>query len=451
MVNSWTYGTVSDGIIFAHSVTESSQPNRTEDAIYRLEDAISNIAEIHKNGFAEVKDEISSGFTMLADTLKWGFDNIAWELSQQTKVLNSIDFALNNPAITKAIEWRKIAENLRKVGNIDKSERFFLQALDEYPLDYRTYFGIALTCLEANKITKAMEYLEESLLYAPNIESFDYKSYSYRLMGHVEYSQENYTKAVEYLNRSIDYTPGYDYGYYDLARCLSKLKDAAGSLKTLKKAILINPQLFTTAENDEEFIDIRSSVTSLLKEIYLEEQNIVKQSLAKLKQLNNEAKEAWKRRNEYFFSESSSLYVNNYEQNIFPLNLSSDSCCLIVNKIYNQDKDFLNILEKAEILPEKVRVNSKFNILCYSVPVSDYIKCISEFTDNIAEKNVLSAGYTLLFEIDKRIKQMYVIPQIAIAASTLEIRYFPKHKTSAWLRLKGYPKETFHGVDWSPY
>lgn len=239
MARCWTCGAHIDRPLFtcpACSTVKEIQGLRKQTAA-----SLDRLAEVQRRGFEELSGALSEGLSEIASVIEWGFEEINWQLQQQTTVLKSIDRTLKTPSQTQANEWRQMAEELRSRGVLDRSEEFFLKSLEANPLDYRTYVGLAEVYLQINTFDKAMAYLEESLPHAPkgrsqsqeqdwdeeweeelerelrelereafeigeeanlranlwqNKEYFDYKSYSYRLIGHVYACKEEYPNAV---------------------------------------------------------------------------------------------------------------------------------------------------------------------------------------------------------------------------------------------------------------
>jgi tetratricopeptide (TPR) repeat protein len=141
-----------------------------ERAMQMIASGLSNVAD----KVSGVADQLST----LAGIVQGGFDELNWKLQQQTQVLLSIDLTLKSPRQTKARELREMAEELRQRGELEKAEKFFLESLDQNPLDYRTYIGLAFNYLrksdfdkdeEVRKIDfdKAEEFLTRSLPHAP--------------------------------------------------------------------------------------------------------------------------------------------------------------------------------------------------------------------------------------------------------------------------------------------
>lgn len=186
--------------------------------------ATDSLEQTMERGLRALQESVVSGLTELASVLEWGFGELRWQLQKQTQVLQSIDQTLRTPSETKANEWRLHAEELRRRGVFDESEEFFLKALNEYRLDYRIYLGLAETYLQMSKFDRAKTYLEKSLPHAPT-KDFDYRSYSYRLIGHIQFCQEDFHGAVESLHSAISLSPDYPDGLYDFAQYSCLLND----------------------------------------------------------------------------------------------------------------------------------------------------------------------------------------------------------------------------------
>ena len=122
------------------------------------------------SGLKNLSDEVSGvadELSNLAGIVQGGFDELNWELQQQTQVLLGIDQTLKNPSQTQAREWREMAEQLRSRGCFDEAEQWFLKSLEMSPLDFRTYVGLAMNYLRKNDFDKAEEVLTKSFPHAP--------------------------------------------------------------------------------------------------------------------------------------------------------------------------------------------------------------------------------------------------------------------------------------------
>jgi len=262
-----------------------------------IQERIDSIEQSLLYRFRELEGTISEGLSEIASAIEWGFGELSWQLQQQTDVLKNIDQTLKTPSETKANEWRHHAEELRRRGVLDGSEEFFLKALNEYRLDYRIYVGLAETYLRMNKFDKAKALLEKSLPHAPkeiqgsNIEhrrlldltrdflyegrinkteaiesrhsktgeglaeaqeiidqianqgakaelglAFDWKSHSYRLIGHIYACEEDYDQAIASLRSAMELSPGYVEAHYDLAQYCAQMGDKRVGEKVFSKA-----------------------------------------------------------------------------------------------------------------------------------------------------------------------------------------------------------------------
>ena len=286
---------------------------------------LTKLVAVQQHGFETLSDRLSE----VATVIEWGFEEVKWELQQQTDVLRSIDHTLKTPSETEANEWREIAEELRNRGVLGQSEQFFLKAVEANPLDYRIYIGLAETYLQTEKFDRAKALLEKSLPHAPveteeeiaeeeemNEElleeihgepkvvfvcrecgntspvwkgrcpicekwntfgekreapelpqKFDYKSYSYRLIGRIYFCEENYHQAASVLQKSVELSPGYWEGHYDHAQYCTLVGKKEDSLASLQKAILGNPFYFYLAAKEKNFTPLKGEVDNLLREL----------------------------------------------------------------------------------------------------------------------------------------------------------------------------------------
>ncbi len=130
-----------------------------ERAMQMIASGLGNVA----NQVSGVADELST----LAGIVQGGFDELNWELQQQTHILLSIDETLKSPSQTQAREWREMAEQLRSRDCLDEAEQCFLKSLEVCPLDFRTYVGLAMNFLRKNDFDKAEGILTRSFPHAP--------------------------------------------------------------------------------------------------------------------------------------------------------------------------------------------------------------------------------------------------------------------------------------------
>lgn len=266
----WTCGAPTGGARYFYicpacsEVEEIKTLNKTSIKSY---DALKQLAVIQQEGFKDLSTRISDA----ASIIEWGLSELSWRVEQQTDVLRNIEQILNNPNQTKADEWRKIAEELRNRGDLPEAERFFTRALSTNPLDYRIYVGLAETYLKMEEFDKAKVYLEKSLIHAPKSSEsdsdFDYRSYSYKLIGHIYMCKENYIEAANALQSAIQLSPYYYDGHYDYAQYCALVGDTQDCLMSLDFAIAGKPLFFNLAKSEQNFNCIKQHVQNYLSTI----------------------------------------------------------------------------------------------------------------------------------------------------------------------------------------
>lgn len=278
MASCWTCGTYVSGYHYTCSACESlaelkslrkgvqNLAERGESHTKEISERISDIAEVQQKGFMALKETLSAGLSEIASAIEWGFGEIGWQIQQQTNILQSIDQTLKTPGETQANEWRKMAEELRRRGVLHESEDFYLKALDLNRLDYRIYVGLAETYLQGNQFDKAKTVLERSLPHAPKRE-IDYKSYSFRLIGHIYACEEDYSHAVSILHSSVELSPHYVEGNYDYAQYCARVRNLEQCTLSLQKAILAKPIYWYLAQQERNFDPCRSEIRELLSSV----------------------------------------------------------------------------------------------------------------------------------------------------------------------------------------
>jgi tetratricopeptide (TPR) repeat protein len=272
--------------------------------------------------FAALSERVST----ISTAIEWAFEEIAWQLEQQSEVLRSIDHTLKAPSETQANEWRQIGEELRGRGVLGESEKFFLKAIESNPLDYRAYVGLAHAYLQMERLDEARAMLERSLPHAPKTEgspkttkfaeifgpskpyevspagggddkqaptAFDYKSYSYRLVGHICACGEQYGDAVSALRSAIELSPDYVDAHYDHAQYCAQTGDMQACIASLSRAIASGgPSYFYLAQGERNFDPARSQVRALLSAMANEALNSALRHLSQAERSLAEAYEA---------------------------------------------------------------------------------------------------------------------------------------------------------------
>jgi len=227
-----------------------------------LDKGFSEVIEVLDEGF----EELSAQLANIASILEWGFEEVNWRLDQIKGILGSIDKTLKTPSQTQANEWRQIAEELRGREVLDESERFFLESLETNPLDYRTYIGLGKTYLQLGDGGKARLYWEKSLPHAPKKE-IDYKSYSYRLIGHLDFCEGNSQKAATILKKAVDLSPNYWFAHYDYAQYSALSGDEKNCFSSLVVLMAKEPTLLKLAEREKNFEKLKKEIQTLLQPI----------------------------------------------------------------------------------------------------------------------------------------------------------------------------------------
>ncbi|MCI5144514.1 MAG: tetratricopeptide repeat protein, partial [Candidatus Electrothrix sp. AR3] len=296
MSKCWTCGTHVSGYrytcAFCQTLTELQNLQKTAASYSRnTSNYFDYIAQIQQNGFVALNNTLSTETSAIASAIEWGFGEISWQLQQQTDVLRSIDHTLKTPTETKANEWRLHAEELRHRGVLEESEEFFLKALDEYRLDYRIYVGLAETYLQMNKFDEARIFLKKSLPHAPTKE-IDYKSYSYRFIGHIYACEGDYEQAISVLQSSIELSPNYKEGHYDYAQYCAQTKKTEACIASLQEAIRSKPLYWYLARKEKNFDPIGTEIEHFLANINIAASHRAKDAIYTAEGALNKCREA---------------------------------------------------------------------------------------------------------------------------------------------------------------
>lgn len=361
MAKCWTCGTIRSSASFTCPTCASliqirslqkKVESQTKDILDGLEEGFEDLAQAQKalaqaqfEGFRELRNVLSSGLSEIASAIEWGFGEAIWELQQQTDILRSIDQTLKTPGETQANEWRYMAEELRRRGVYDEAEEFYLKALDLNRLDFRIYVGLAQSYIEWSKFDQAKLYLEKSLPHAPQ-KDIDYKSFSFRLIGHIYECWEEYENAVAILDNAIQLSPEYVEGHYDYARYCAQLGNVEASLISLKKAISGNPLYWYLAHHEKNFDPIIIDIEKFLEDLKIEASIKARNSFSVAQKI---LQEAWQ-----FVAEADHFLIKSGEQAI----LKSRTECEDVEEMLQLAKnkidsgDYVAFLDAALIVNE---------------------------------------------------------------------------------------------------
>jgi tetratricopeptide (TPR) repeat protein len=256
-----------------------------------LSKGLKNLGEIQYEAFNELKDVFSDKLSEVVSAIEWGFHEISWHLEQQTEVLRSIDNTLRTPMQTQANEWRLMADELNRRGVLDEAEKYYLKSIELNLLDYRTYLGLAHLYIEISEFDKAKNILEKSLPHAPKKE-IDYKSYSFRLIGHIYECREDYGAASSILHNAVELSPNYVDGHYDYSRYSAQVGNLKACIPSLNYAIQGNPLYWDLAKSERTFLPMTREIMRVLQDFKTDGVNRVNNSIADTENYLLRSKEA---------------------------------------------------------------------------------------------------------------------------------------------------------------
>ena len=251
MARCWTCGAAVEGNFFTcNSCKHLRAAKVTQSEIREVSDRLADLQQVTETGFDRFSEDsrtIEDRLSELTSAFEWGFNAVVWQLQQQNKTLKRINLTLRTPTAAQANEWREIAEDLSNRGSLVQAKEFYNKALSAYPLDYRSYLGLAATYLKMNEFDQAKDILEKSLPHAPSEQGFDWKSHSYRLLGHIEACHEKYQDASRLLRLAINLSPKSVEAQYDNALYCAHTGDHASVSSSLASAIEGSPMYWRTA------------------------------------------------------------------------------------------------------------------------------------------------------------------------------------------------------------
>ncbi len=308
MARCWTCGSeVSDYTYRCHHCSTIEAVDRVgrviSDSQTGLSQRLDSLESLSSDGLwtlTEKIDDLSStverGFVGVAQMLRWAATDITWRLEQQTDLLRDIDHTLKTPSQTQANEWREMAEELRERGVLDQATDFFSRAVDTNPLDYRSYVGLAHTCLRSGDLDRAEKMLLASLPHAPKDATRDMKAYSMYLLARVSACRDDFPTACERSEQAIVLAPTDPDYLYEAALYHAQNGAADEALRLLRSAIGLRPELHRLAWSESAFIAIRGPVVALLDDLLEAERDSARTAVAateirldELKELTAEA------------------------------------------------------------------------------------------------------------------------------------------------------------------
>lgn len=273
------------------------------DAAYRaimmaneLQDSWSRETSGLRDELADLSSQIGNEFADLSSQIEWGVELLHESIVEQTGILLTIAEQQRIPNELKVREYltgalemvSQLASSIQS-GRLDQNqtEQLFtaidsrlLEAMNPKPrasLMYAILLARAELYLLVKKYNEALVFLEEGLIYAPKEGSFDYISYSCRLIGRIVFARgdtfEVVHKAISYLVQAVKHSPDYAIAWYDLAQYSAQLSgdsDTDPALRHLRKAIELGPNFLVLASIEPNFNPIRKEVDELIETILQE-------------------------------------------------------------------------------------------------------------------------------------------------------------------------------------
>jgi len=236
---------------------------------------LAQLARVQAKGFEQLQATMAKGLAQLADVIEWGFNELGWRIQEQTDILKDIDHTLKTPTQTRGNEYRTMADELTKRGEYEQADGLYRKSLGLNPLDYRTYVGFAEALLRSNRPTEAREVLLKSLPHAPKQEYegrlehgasviSDWRSYSLRLIGHIDACEGEYAQATASLRSAVELSPFYAEALYDYAQYTARLGEGPASMSSLKRAITLNSLYWYLPHRQRAFAPVKDDLKHLL-------------------------------------------------------------------------------------------------------------------------------------------------------------------------------------------
>src|ERR1039457_2084138 len=147
MARCWTCGAAVEGNLVTYNAGKHLRAAKvTQSEIREVSDRLADLQQVTETGFDRFSEDsrtIEDRLSELTSAFEWGFNAVVWQLQQQNKTLKRINLTLRTPTAAQANEWREIAEDLSNRGSLVQAKEFYNKALSAYPLDYRSYLGLA--------------------------------------------------------------------------------------------------------------------------------------------------------------------------------------------------------------------------------------------------------------------------------------------------------------------
>ena len=224
------------------------------------------LERVQRRAFEKLSGEVLEVGTIT----EWGFEDFKWRIHQEKGIPRGTEPKPKASAEIPASRYREMAEEFWLKGKLYEAGEHFLRAIRLDPADYGSYMGAAYANLLAEEFDRAKEYLEKGLPHAPDSE---WKSYSYRLIGHIWACKEQYPNAVSALKLAVDSSSTCYPAFYDLAQYSAQMEDEETCLSALRNAITGDSFHFYLAQKERNFEPLLPVVMKLLDEILFDALN----------------------------------------------------------------------------------------------------------------------------------------------------------------------------------
>ena len=147
------------------------------------------------------------------------------------------------------ISYNDIGSIYEEKNNYEMAEKYFKKSLEINPKYFRALFNMGVVKRDTGDLDKALEYYMEATKYNQN-------PYIYLNMSAIFIERQDYKGAIDILNKGIMYNPDSVNLFYNRACSEANLLNDKDAVKDLKKAIEINKDAYSWAENDPDLYDI---------------------------------------------------------------------------------------------------------------------------------------------------------------------------------------------------
>ena len=168
---------------------------------------------------------------------------------------------------------RQVATTRQQIDSLQAQARTLQEQLDST----RARLGVARRALEDAAISLSRseqashwirrginryqrgEYAEAVRAYREALKTDSTNHFAYAYMGYAYYRSKRYPDAIHSLREAVRHSPEYDRGYYNLALAEWYGGSRLEALRSLGKAVTINPALRDTIRQDRQFAELLRS------------------------------------------------------------------------------------------------------------------------------------------------------------------------------------------------